>query len=119
MRLARLTILLVMLAGQVRAEPADTPWAEQITAIEAGIRASLRNPDSAKISGLVVLPINGPIFAVCGYVNAKNSSGRYAGNFAFDGFLQNNHGWSFSILVVDDPVHISARVVTGACSRDQ
>src|SRR5262245_16981816 len=83
MRLARLTILLVMLAGQVRAEPADTPSGEQITAIEAGVRASLNNSDSAKISGLVVRPINGPVFAVCGYVNTKNSSGLYVGNFAF------------------------------------
>ena len=109
MRLAQLIILLVMLAGQVRAEPADTLSAEQITAVEAGVRASLKNPDSAKISGLVVRPINGPIFAVCGYVNAKNTSGRYVGNFAFDGFLRNNDGWSFIILVVDDPLHISAQ----------
>ncbi len=97
-----------MLAGQVRAEPADTLSAEQIAAVEAGVRVSLNNPDSAKFSGLVVRPINGPIFAVCGYVNAKNSSGRYVGNFAFDGFLQNNEGWNFRILVVDDPLHISA-----------
>ena len=109
MRLARLTILLVMLAGQARAEPADTLSAEQIAAIEAGVRAKLNNPDSAKISGLVVRPINSPIFAVCGYVNAKNASGRYVGNVAFDGFLQNNDGCSFRILGVDDPVHISAQ----------
>src|SRR5262245_11037861 len=85
MRFARLTILLVMLAGQVRAEPAGTPSGEQIAAIETGVCASLNN------------------------VNAKNSSGRYVGNFAFDGFLRNNDGWSFTILVVDDPLHMSAQ----------
>jgi hypothetical protein len=109
MRSAPLTILLVMLAGQVRAEPADSLSAEQIVAVEAGVRASLNDPGSAKFSGLVGRPINAPIFAVCGYVDAKNSSGHYVGDFAFDGFLRNNHGWSFRILVVDDPLHMAAQ----------
>ena len=117
MRLARLTILLVMLAGQVRAEPADTPSAEQITAIEAGIRASLRNPDSAKISGLVVLPINGPIFAVCGYVNAKNSS--VAMQVISPSMVSYKTTMAGASVTTRCTFLLSARVVTGACSRDQ
>jgi hypothetical protein len=114
-RSALLTILLVMLAGQFRAEPADTLSAEQITAVEAGVRASLNNPDSAKLLGLVVRPINGRSSRF-----ALTSSERYVGDFALDGFLRNNDGWSFRILAVDDPLRISAqRTCTRACSGDQ
>jgi hypothetical protein len=107
MRSMLLTIVFIWLTGQVRAELAVTLSAEQITAIETSVQAKLKNPESAKFSGFVARPINGPVLAVCGYVNAKNSSGGYIGNLAFDGFLNDNKG--FSVLVIDDPSHISAQ----------
>ena len=109
MRSVLLTIVFVVLTGQARAELAVTLSTEQITVIETGIQARLKNPDSAKFSGLVARTINGAVLAVCGYVNAKNSSGSYIGNLAFDGFLSNNDSWRFSVLAIDDPSHISAQ----------
>ena len=109
MRSVLLTIVFVVLTGQARAELAVTLSTEQITVIETGIQARLKNPDSAKFSGLVARPINGVVLAVCGYVNAKNSSGSYIGNLAFVGFLSNNDSWRFSVLAIDDPSRISAQ----------
>jgi len=108
-----LAIVLVVFAGQARAELAITLSAEQITAIEASVRARLKNPDLAKFSGIVAKSIGSPILAVCGYVNAKNSSGDYIGDLAFDGFLLNNEGWSFRVLVIDDPPSIPAQRTCG------
>ena len=109
MRSVLLTIIFVVLTGQARAELAVTLSTEQITVIETGIQARLKNPDSAKFSGLVARTIIGEVVAVCGYVNAKNSSGSYIGNLAFDGFLSNNDSWRFSVLAIDDPSHILAQ----------
>jgi hypothetical protein len=109
MRSMLLTIVFVVLTGQARAELAVTLSAEQITVIQTGVQARLKNPDSAKFSSLVARPIDGPVLAVCGYVNAKNSSGSYIGNLAFDGFLTNDEGWRFSVLTIDNPSHISAQ----------
>jgi hypothetical protein len=109
MRSVLLTIVFVVLTGQARAELAVTLSTEQITVIETGIQARLKNPDSAKFSRLVARTIIGTVLAVCGYVNAKNSSGSYIGNLAFDGFLSNNDSWRFSVLAIDDPSHISAQ----------
>jgi hypothetical protein len=96
-------------AKPLAAEPAITLSAEQITAIEASVRTRLKNHDLAKLSGIVTKSISGPTLAVCGYVNAKASSGGYIGDLAFDGFLLNNKGWRFRVLVIDDASHIPAR----------
>jgi hypothetical protein len=109
MRSVLLSIVFVVLSVQAGAEAAITLSTEQITVIEAGVQARLNNPDSAKFSGLVARPLNGPVLAVCGYVNTKNSSGGYIGDFAFDGFLLNNEGASFQVLSIDDPLHIPAQ----------
>lgn len=109
MRSVLLTIIFVVLTGQARAELAVTLSTEQITVIETGIQARLKNPASAKFSGLVARTIIGEVVAVCGYVNAKNSSGSYIGNLAFDGFLSNSDSWRFSVLAIDDPSHILAQ----------
>jgi hypothetical protein len=109
--LLTIVIVLVVLAGQTRAEPAVTLSAEQTAAIEADVRARLEHPDSAKFSGIAAKSVGpvGPILLVCGYVNAKNSSGGYIGDLAFDGFLFNKEGWSFTAFKIDDPSHISAQ----------
>jgi hypothetical protein len=44
--------------------------------------ARLKDPDLAKFSGIVAKSIGGPILAVCGYANARNSSGGYIGDLA-------------------------------------
>ena len=54
--------------------------AQQVKDIEAGVRQSLKDPDSAKFSGPIAgaKKENGDIEA-CGTVNVKNSYGGYVG----------------------------------------
>lgn len=65
-----------------KAPPATpiTLTSQQVKDIEIGVRASLKDPDSAKFSGPVLgaKRANGDIEA-CGTVNAKNSYGGYVG----------------------------------------
>jgi hypothetical protein len=97
MRSVLLSILLVVFTGQAGAEPAVMP----------------NNPDSAKFSGLVARPLNGPVLAVCGCVNTKESSGVYIGDLAVDRFLLNNEGASFQVLSIHDPLHIPTQRTCG------
>ena len=50
------------------------------TRAERLVRAQLKDPESAKFSGVIMRP-NGLV--ICGYVNAKNSFGGYTGNKEF------------------------------------
>ncbi|MDF2621428.1 MAG: hypothetical protein K0S00_4087 [Xanthobacteraceae bacterium] len=62
--------------------------AAEIAAVESGVREDLKDPDSAKFSGFVATkePSSGMV-TVCGYVNARNSFGGYAGKKLFYGLL--------------------------------
>ena len=54
-----------------------------IEAAQTGIRQALRDPDSAKFSGLYVSTTSNGKQIVCGQVNAKNGFGGYAGTARF------------------------------------
>lgn len=62
--------------------------ADAIKVVEAGVRKSLKDPNSA-IFGSMVAAKNAaePGVYVCGYVNAKNSFGGYTGDQPFMGLL--------------------------------
>lgn len=51
--------------------------------VEQTVQANLRDPDSAKFSGLYVRQGSGTPRAYCGYVNSKNGYGGYAGKTKF------------------------------------
>ena len=61
----------------------------EIDAIKAAVTSILKNPESARFSTIVASENEktGQITA-CGYVNAKNSSGAYAGKQPFKGMLK-------------------------------
>jgi hypothetical protein len=61
----------------------------ELAAIKAAVTSILKNPNSARF-GTIIASENektGQI-TVCGYVNAKNSSGEYIGNQPFKGVLK-------------------------------
>ncbi len=43
------------------------------------IRRTLKDPESAKFYDVATIKVGGSPYAVCGYVNAKNSFGAYTG----------------------------------------
>ena len=76
------------LAPGLNAHTYDLTVAE-IDAIKAAVTSILKNPGSARFSAIVASENEktGQITA-CGYVNAKNSSGAYAGKQPFKGMLK-------------------------------
>ena len=76
------------LAPGLNAHTYDLSVAE-IDAIKAAVTSILKNPGSARFSTIVASENEktGQITA-CGYVNAKNSSGAYAGKQPFKGMLK-------------------------------
>jgi hypothetical protein len=70
--------------------PVVTPTpltAAQIAAVHKGLRASLKDPDSARFGRIIGGKTPTGTFAVCGYVNARNSFGGYTGEKPFTGML--------------------------------
>lgn len=55
-------------------------------AVEAGVRESLKDPESARFGRMWAARQDDTIH-VCGYVNAKNSFGGYTGDSLFAGIL--------------------------------
>ena len=82
MRTQALAIPLALLFSAATAQEAPpraaTPKEER--AILQAVKDNLKDPDSARISG-VKISADGK--TVCGFVNAKNSFGGYSGNSAF------------------------------------
>ena len=76
------------LAPGLNAHTYDLSVAE-IDAIKAAITSILKNPGSAKFATIVASENEKPgQVTACGYVNAKNSSGAYAGKQPFKGVLK-------------------------------
>lgn len=60
--------------------------ADQVAAVQAGLRASLKDPDSARFGPMKASRAGDAIY-VCGYVNAKNSYGGFTGMQSYFGLL--------------------------------
>jgi hypothetical protein len=83
--------------AKVKDAPVD-PRASTIQAAEDAVRASLRDPDSARFGNVWFIERSG---AVCGGINAKNAYGGYTGENRFvvkdgavviDSVDENEHG---------------------------
>lgn len=88
---------IIALAGCAAGGPAPTAQAPQaapfaLTAahtktIQAGVRSSLKDPDSARFGAMRAAKDTKGAVVVCGFVNAKNSFGGYTGDQPFVGTL--------------------------------
>lgn len=70
-----------------RSEPV-TLTSAQVAAIESGVKAKLKDPNSAMFGRMAgaLNPDDGLIY-VCGYVNSRNSFGGYVGDTLFYGAM--------------------------------
>lgn len=59
----------------------------QMASVDTGLRASLKDPDSARIAGVSAARGKDGTLTVCGHVNARNSFGGYTGFVPFSGFI--------------------------------
>jgi hypothetical protein len=90
-----------------RAEQATLLPSER-DAVEAAIGAKLRDPASARFDGMSAKRTDRGVL-VCGFVNAKNSSGRYTGRAPFVGALSGNDFEVFEMSIYEK------RRVVGLC----
>ena len=59
----------------------------QIAAIQEGVKAALKDPESARFGDIKAGQRSNGDVVVCGWVNAKNSFGGYIGMVPFNGIL--------------------------------
>ncbi|MBP1179967.1 hypothetical protein [Methylobacterium sp. PvR107] len=85
----------LLLLGPASAQEAAQPTKltpKQIEAVKKGVRQSLRDPDSARFDRpFIAARDSAGILKVCGFVNAKNTYGGYAGDTAFVGTMFKNN----------------------------
>jgi hypothetical protein len=120
---ASMLILAVALAAcqtasqERRAIQLGTPLAlshDQIIAVQVGVMASLKDPDSARFGPIYAVRSPDGVIVACGYVNAKNSFGGYTGDQPFNGVLTSS-GRFMAAAVGGDDMRISA--ILTVCQR--
>jgi len=72
------------LAALEKLQPVTLTVAQKV-AVEAAVRSSMKDPDSARFGGFVAGKSKDGTITVCGWVNAKNSFGGYVGKMPFMG----------------------------------
>ena len=109
MRYLAAATALIALAGcmgnQIEAGIPAQLTAKQIKIVDAGVRQALKDPKSARISGLSVSRDRkfADMFMVCGYVNGRNSYGGYTGDVPFYGHLTDfGGGFKFDLGGIGD-----------------
>ncbi len=89
------TVIAAALTGCATTAPSDrvatTPYtlnAEEMAAIDFGLRKSMKDPSSAIVGFMKAAKKDGTgVVYVCGHVNGKNSFGAYTGNQPYFGLM--------------------------------
>lgn len=89
--------------------------AAQARSVEAGLRKTLRNPRSARFSGIRAAKSQSGVVTVCGYVSAVGRDGRRAGNKPFIGGFASNG--TFVPLAIGGPPDQEAAIRRTCASR--
>jgi hypothetical protein len=83
-------------ATQVTADERATPVelsTAQLETVQESVRNDLKDPDSARFGGTVAGTSSQGKVTVCGWVNAKNSYGGYAGKQPFYGSFKSDQSF--------------------------
>lgn len=70
-----------------------------VKTVHDGLRASLKDPESARFGSMVAGVDEKGAVTVCGLVNAKNSFGGYVGNQPYIGMMD-SRGLAFGVLMI-------------------
>jgi hypothetical protein len=76
----------------------------QLTAVEDGVKSILKDPDSARISGIVAGVGSDGTITACGWVNAKNSYGGYTGKRPFQGLFYGKNNDSGFVMISTEEI---------------
>lgn len=117
-------LIIAMATGPALAEMPQTLTPEQQKAVEQGVREKLKDPDSARFKGSMMVPYGEDSHLVCGFVNSKNSYGGYAGFTPFHGLLltlkrksDNKPVYMFSVPSIGGG-EISPQAIYDWCAKD-
>lgn len=83
-----------------------------VDAVHTGVRAGLKDPESARFGVTRGAVADGTMYA-CGYVNAKNSFGGYTGEKPYFGLFSNS---SYSVVSIGSDA-ISINIVNQFCAK--
>ena len=97
---AAITFYMAASIGPAASQQASLSKGE-VQAVEAGAKAKLRDPESARFGRYAAGKIAPNVVLVCGWVNSKNGYGGYAGFGPFLGYL-----------FTEKPPHYQVRNVT-------
>ncbi len=118
MKTTLLALSLLLLVGWCAfAQAADTSrpaTPEEVQAVTDALKSALKDPDSAKVSG-VRISADGK--TACGFVNAKNSYGGYSGKSVFYamGFKNKAGKPVYAVVGVDSGSKTAANIM---CKQD-
>jgi hypothetical protein len=110
MRLIAIALLAVLLAGcdetltTGRSTAPRTPVqlsGTDIKAVETAVAREMRDPESARFDGIRAGKTPSGELVVCGWVNARNGFGGYAGREPFAGYLK---GGEFSVVAISPSI---------------
>lgn len=86
----------------------------QTQAVQAAVRATLKDPDSARFERIIASRNATGRIAVCGFVNAKNSYGGYTGMTPFNGEFT---GAVFTPDLIGTTEDFIVRAIRERCAR--
>jgi hypothetical protein len=87
----------------------------QLIAIQKAVRASLKDPESARFGSIGATKSDKGVITACGMVNAKNSFGGYTGEKEFVGLVLEPHT-DFVVQTIASDTD-STELTNGICSR--
>src|SRR5689334_17187693 len=91
---------------------------EEMQGVERGLKAKLKDPDSAKIEGVVAgKGTDGRTF-VCGLVNAKNSYGGYSGKMPFRGYMEIDASGKPVLVPSAMATPLGVELISSLCDED-
>lgn len=98
--LAMLLVLTPMMVFAAHSTGPREPTNEERAIIEAGVKARLRDPDSAQFRGIKIGPDEKKTLMACGEVNSKNAYGGYIGFSKFTAMLIERDGKIAAAMLV-------------------
>lgn len=92
--------------------------AAEMQGVERGLKAKLKDPDSAKIEGVVAGKDTSGRTFVCGLVNAKNSYGGFTGKMPFRGIMEADTSGNPVLIPSAIATPLGVELIAGMCDKD-
>lgn len=86
--------------------------ASNVSVVKRDVRASMKDPDSARFGSMAASIDEKGVVTVCGYVNGKNSFGGYVGEKPFFGVLTTQNTQFYVGGIAGSDTDVRATIIT-------